>query len=301
MAEFYLAKNFDYASDYENPFDPLSVNLTLDGFDVVACDRTSLRICGSVRSEVLGPALTAAVNMTDWLNNRIGNFQNLFGITDTSCPMGLWNSTARLTTVDPDTGAPDGSCMPVNSVLPMQCGADRTLWYSGAVLPFPNDDCDQSVGATPFAAEPYMEVVPGEELTLDCVNLVAVQPNDTSSACGRVTTLDVVHFWMYDDDFHRGYFDQGVVLRTVDAKSGAYTTRPLTVSWGPLGENVLVLSGLGLKRADMAALKPQVCFAHTDPLDNVWQAQTADVTGFVWSALYDSSGACCPTYYSNRF
>ncbi|KAG2486691.1 hypothetical protein HYH03_014620 [Edaphochlamys debaryana] len=307
LAQDSLAASLTMPFDYDSPDRLFTANITLAGFDTVRCSRTTLRVCGNVTSDLLGADLWAAAQKSNrWLMDQVLTFHGLFGNTDDSCPMGMWNSTARLTTAMPNSDKPDTTCMPIDATLPLYCGLDKD-WNLGNDIPdFPNSDCVEEMGATPFAVDPYMEVVKdvdladGTKVSLDCIHINVTAPKDESSSCAAVSTLDKVSFWMWDDDANKMMFDRGVWLRIKNA-AGEYELKPLTVTWGPTGDNAMFASGLGLSLDDVDTRAPMVCFARDPDAWGVWETQPVDGTGFIWTALYDASEKCCPTYYANRF
>ncbi|PNH11415.1 hypothetical protein TSOC_001818 [Tetrabaena socialis] len=70
-------------------------------------------------------------------------------------------------------------------------------------------------------------------------------------------------------------------------------------TWGPDGDNSMYVSGLDLSVAAVQAGQPMVCIVRV-PWWGIW-IDTVDGLGFLWTALYDTSGKCCPTYPANRY
>ncbi|KAG2498779.1 hypothetical protein HYH03_003518 [Edaphochlamys debaryana] len=307
----YLLRDFNSTYSYtSSPYDndtPAKDLLTVSNLSVT-CSKTSLHMCGTVTSDRLGKDLLPYMDPTDnenWMFSMTDTWWGPFDNTDDSCPMAMVNSTARVHTVRPSTGAADASCFPTDSNLPINCGMStrQELAESYGSPLFPLEKCDASPGATPFKAEPYLEVVRGANVSHDCVQLNLAKPTDPKSACGKASSLNKVSFWLDGDNPELvDYIKQGGVwLRTKDSRGAYQFAKKLSVSWSTKDKSVLYARGLKLKASDFAAKQPQICFAHgNESWENIW-VKTKDGLGYLWTALYDSTGTCCPAWYSNRF
>ncbi|KAG2486689.1 hypothetical protein HYH03_014618 [Edaphochlamys debaryana] len=304
-ARMYLADTLALDADYG--LDPdLDVDLT--GFEELTCTKTSIRICGDVTAPHAGEALKAyleqSLSLSTWTTNMVTALSAGFGNSGGTCPMAMIGSSARVVTVDPLSGEPDAACLPFDVDAQASCAQPSLAFLKEIrdVSPFPNDTCASAPGSTPFALERYMVVVEEDaEYHLACMAITPNTPKDAASACASADSLDKVAVLLWDDeDFGTAsYLQEGVLLRQKDAEGG-YVTKDLTVSTGPPGSNSFYLSGLGLTTADLAS-EPAVCFRYPADSDPIWLYYPVDPLGNLWTALYDASGKCCPTYYANRF
>ncbi|GFR41672.1 hypothetical protein Agub_g2416 [Astrephomene gubernaculifera] len=275
----------------------------LSGFDRPFCNRTSLRLCGTLASRKAGR------EMLDPDSDNPFSFGLIyfFDIRDDSYPMALYNSTLRVYTTEPGSDKLDTKCLPINdSTPPLYFAPTRedSYMYNPDNPHFPNETCQSDPGVTPFTVDPYLQVIwanttawAKKATNLYCVDIGTATPLNASSVCGRTTSISRVSLWLYDD---RKEMYLGAYLLTRKGGS-AYTTKQLDMTWGPTGDNAMIISlPNGLDVPTVNATQPKVCVEMVQGSRPVWE-NAVDSVGYVWTALFDNSGKCCPTYYSNRY
>jgi hypothetical protein len=63
-------------------------------------------------------------------------------------------------------------------------------------------------------------------------------------------------------------------------------------SWGATNERVYNVKSLGLDVASVNAKQPKLCIVRSNK-GQLWE-DTVNELGYLWAALYDASGQCCP-------
>ncbi|KXZ50596.1 hypothetical protein GPECTOR_16phG13 [Gonium pectorale] len=156
--------------------------------------------------------------------------------------------------------------------------------------------CQSQPGSTPFRVAPYLELFRGSQTTLYCISIdvssaAGVQPQ---SKCGRSTAIGRVAFWLYDT-----YRTDILGAQQMTLSGRYYASQPVNVTWGPDGGNSLYIHLSGWDMTFVRASEPKICVAM--PRDKPIWKDSMDSRGYLWAALYDESGQCCPTYYANRY
>ncbi|EFJ49893.1 hypothetical protein VOLCADRAFT_89349 [Volvox carteri f. nagariensis] len=292
----YMTEDWKNCCEFEGYFyklnylDDLLAKGLATGFGKAVCNATSLRLCGNFTSMAAAQGLASERAM-------MGGLPFDFDNTDDTCPMGLIGSTVRLRSVQPTTGALDTRCAPVNEVIQDLCWLPSLKDdMSEGMVPFPNSTCNSAPGVTPFAMSMFYEVSYFNRTRDYCINITTTTPKPAKSTCANATILDRMSFWIIDDDWRRDMY-LGAYLLTLER--GSYTRMDLNASWGNLGEQVYNVHSLGLDVATVNAKKPKICIVR-DPSGQLWY-DTVSGIGYLWTALYDKSGKCCPVYYANRF
>ena len=74
--------------------------------------------------------------------------------------------------------------------------------------------------------------------------------------------------------------------------SSSSAAAPSAASWAPEGGRTYLVTELGLDLTTVQAKSPKICIER-DNEGMLW-FDTIDGMGYLWTALYDSSGDCCP-------
>ncbi|GFR41671.1 hypothetical protein Agub_g2415 [Astrephomene gubernaculifera] len=292
----YVSSNFD---NFRGPN-----GTVLSGFERPFCNRTSLRVCGTLTS----PKAARQMLKPRSDNPFYSDLPFFFDVTDDSYPMAIYDSTLRVYTTEPGSDKLDTKCFPINDTWPYVYSApsreDYYVYYPDMPhFPSEADKCQSDPGVTPFTVDPYLQVIWANTTNLSnstdlyCITLATAEPVNASSTCGKTSSISRVSLWMYED--WKQYY-LGAYLVTGAGSSG-YVQKQLEMTWGPTGDNAMIISlPNGLDVPTVNATQPKVCVEVAADGIPLWSG-AMDSLGYVWTALYDESGKCCPTYYTNRY
>ncbi|KAG2482443.1 hypothetical protein HYH03_018613 [Edaphochlamys debaryana] len=284
-------------------FDRLRASGAVSGFDAPACQGAGLRLCGTVAGAGGAGGLRGAALLRQWAAEGLLALSpgDPYPSSEDACPVDLLGGTLVLFSAAPAAPrTPEAACLALSASAPACGPAQPQRTYRPGQRPFPAESCESAPRASPIFARNRTLQFSGEggrATDLSCVRLWVDDDAvaDTGSPCAQASAVSRLAFWL--NDTARAKVLSVTLRQRRGDGSGVFVDEPLTPYWAPEGFNSMAVN-LYLTRSDILRRAPMVCL-ETAPDRAMYDILASD-DGYFWTALFDPTGQCCPTYFTGR-
>ncbi|KAG2493757.1 hypothetical protein HYH03_007979 [Edaphochlamys debaryana] len=240
-------------------------------FELSECSDTLIKVCGTFASGAAAEALQPFIDQQLAVWGEALGGQN-------QCPAYLSGYLVTVTAAGQELEDP--SCLEGQSQN--QCSDEEPTNFPTS------DTCESTKFASPFAASPFLEAVPGGSgaTALYCFALRVLEPVDDQGPCANSSSLASVEVWANDS-----LRDSLAALGVLPAGSSAI--RQVAPVWGSPGQNTLRVFPISWTRQQADGARICLELEAGTALSDFCMGDAVDTC---WLSLYDDSRSCCPTY-----